>query len=35
MLAKKGHGKSVDWYLLGVMFYEMLTGTPPYYSNNK
>jgi len=35
MLARKGHGKSVDWYLLGVLFYEMLVGIPPYYSNNK
>ena len=35
MLKRSGHGKSVDWYLLGVLFYEMLVGIPPYYSNNK
>ena len=35
MLQKKGHGKSIDWYLLGVLLYEMLVGIPPYYSNNK
>jgi len=35
MLKRQGHGKSVDWYLLGVLFYEMLVGIPPYYSNNK
>jgi serine/threonine protein kinase len=35
MLKRSGHGKSVDWYLLGVMLYEMLVGIPPYYSNNK
>jgi len=35
MVKKKGHGKTVDWYLLGVIFYEMLTGLPPYYSNSK
>ena len=23
MLNRKGHGKAVDWYLLGVCFYEM------------
>jgi serine/threonine protein kinase len=35
MLRRKGHGKPVDWYLLGVLLYEMLVGIPPYYSNNK
>eukprot|EP00357_Protocruzia_adherens_P011431 CAMPEP_0115013506 /NCGR_PEP_ID=MMETSP0216-20121206/25454_1 /TAXON_ID=223996 /ORGANISM="Protocruzia adherens, Strain Boccale" /LENGTH=841 /DNA_ID=CAMNT_0002382929 /DNA_START=885 /DNA_END=3410 /DNA_ORIENTATION=- len=35
MLKRSGHGKSVDWYLLGVLFYEMLVGTPPYFTNNR
>lgn len=35
MLSRKGHGKSLDWYLTGVLFYEMLIGIPPYYANNK
>lgn len=35
MLKRKGHGKAVDWYLLGVLFYEMLVGVPPFYSNSK
>ena len=35
MLKRTGHGKSVDWYLLGVLFYEMLVGIPPYFANNK
>jgi len=35
MLRRKGHGKSVDWYLLGVLLYEMLVGVPPYFSGNK
>ena len=26
MLKRQGHGKAVDWYLLGVVIYEMLTG---------
>ncbi len=35
MLRRVGHGKSVDWYLLGVLLYEMLVVTPPYISGNK
>ena len=35
MLDKKGHGKVVDWYLLGVILYEMVTGLPPYYNDEK
>ena len=26
MIRKAGHGKSVDWYLLGVILYEMIVG---------
>lgn len=35
MLKRSGHGKSVDWYLLGVLLYEMLVGQPPYFCHNK
>lgn len=35
MLDKKGHGKAVDWYLLGVILFEMVTGLPPYYADDK
>ena len=35
MLKKQGHGKAVDWYLLGVLFYEMVVGAPPFFTNKK
>ena len=35
MLKKQGHGKAVDWYLLGVLLYEMIIGITPYFSCNK
>lgn len=34
LLLGQGYDKSVDWWTLGVLLYEMLTGLPPYYDEN-
>ena len=34
VLKGQGHGCAVDWWSLGTLIYEMLTGLPPFYSPN-
>ncbi|KAI9878191.1 MAG: hypothetical protein M1830_001583 [Pleopsidium flavum] len=34
LLLGHGYTKTVDWWTLGVLLYEMLTGLPPYYDEN-
>ena len=34
MLENKPHGKSIDWYGIGVVLYEFLVGVPPYFTND-
>jgi serine/threonine protein kinase len=35
IISKSGHNRSIDWYLLGELMYEMICGTPPFYNGNK
>lgn len=35
ILNRKGHTKTVDWYLVGVLLYEMIVGIPPYYDDDE
>jgi len=34
VLAECGYGKSVDWWSLGILFYEMIAGFSPFYTHD-
>ncbi|KAL3899141.1 MAG: hypothetical protein SGCHY_002257 [Lobulomycetales sp.] len=34
LLHNKGYTKVVDWWTLGILLFEMLTGLPPFYDEN-
>ncbi|KAK5644979.1 hypothetical protein RI129_006279 [Pyrocoelia pectoralis] len=35
ILTRSGHGKEVDWWSLGALMYDMLTGAPPFTAENR
>jgi serum/glucocorticoid-regulated kinase 2 len=35
VILRQGHGKAVDWWTVGCIIYELLTGLPPYYTSDR
>jgi len=35
ILTRSGHGKAVDWWSLGALMYDMLSGSPPFTAENR
>ena len=35
MISHAGHDKTVDWWAVGILIYEMLIGVTPFFNRNR
>ena len=35
MISHAGHDKTVDWWAVGILIYEMLIGVTPFFNKNR
>eukprot|EP01135_Chromosphaera_perkinsii_P003729 Nk52_evm47s252 gene=Nk52_evmTU47s252 len=35
IITQRGHGKEVDWWSLGILIFELLTGSTPFYAESE
>lgn len=35
MIIATGYGRMIDWWMLGILIYELLIGITPFYSDNQ
>ena len=35
IISNKGHDHGVDWWMLGVLLYDMVTGDPPFVADSQ